>query len=206
VDRLILVRHAETALSAAGVIHRDAGEDAPLTAAGEAAARELGRALRSEPIAAAAASPRLRARRTAELLLDGRRLAVEPLDELAEIRSGEFAGGPAALYREWTRSHPLAAAPPGGESVLTASGRYLAGLRRLLALPGPVVLAVLHNLPMRMALNAAAGADPVAGPEQALPHLARRDLTAAELRRAIEALEAWRASAGERTGSGPVLS
>ena len=50
------------------------------------------------------------------------------------------------------------------------------------SLPEPVVLAVVHNLPMRIALNAAAGADPVAGSVQALPHLAREQLTASDLR------------------------
>ena len=56
---------------------------------------------------------------------------------------------------------------------------------------------------MRMALNAATGADPVAGPVQALPHLAREELTASELGRAISALAAWRAAAGAAAQGSP---
>ena len=169
----------------------DAKVDAPLSEAGERAARELGQTLASEPIAVVVTSPRLRARRTAELLLAGRDVPVLELDELAEIDAGSFAGGPVSAFRQWMQSGPLAAAPPGGESVLAAAGRYLAGLQRIQALPEPVVLAVLHNLPMRMVLNAAAGADPVAGAIQTLPNVARADMTAPDLRRAISALTNW---------------
>lgn len=165
--------------------------DAPLSAAGEWAARDLGRTLATEPVAAVVTSPRLRARRTAELLVPGHDVPWIELDELAEIRAGAFAGGPVDAFRQWMQTSPLDAAAPGGESVLAAAGRYLAGLRRIDRVPEPVVLAVLHNLPMRMVLNAAAGADPVAGPVQALPHLAREELTASELRRAISVLAAW---------------
>jgi broad specificity phosphatase PhoE len=193
VDRLILVRHGETAYNAERLMNPDTQIDAPLSAAGERAARELGRTLASEPIAVVVTSPRLRARRTAELLLAGRDVPVLELelDELAEIHAGSFAGGPVSAFRQWMQSSPLAAAPPGGESVLQAAGRYLTGFQRIQALPEPVVLAVLHNLPMRMVLNAAAGADPVAGPLQALPHVARADMTAPDLRRAISALTTW---------------
>jgi broad specificity phosphatase PhoE len=122
------------------------------------------------------------------------------LGELAEIRAGSFTGGPVSAFRQWLQSSPLDAAPPGGGSVLAAAGRYLTGLRRIQALPEPVVLAVLHNLPMRMMLNAAAGADPVAGTLQTLPHLARADMTAPDLRCAISALTTW--LAGVPTASG----
>ena len=109
----------------------DAQVDAPLSAAGERAARELGRALASEPIAVVVTSPRLRARRTAELLLAGREVPVHELDELAEIHAGSFAGGPASAFRQWMQSSPLDAAPPGGESILEAAGRYVTGLQRI---------------------------------------------------------------------------
>jgi broad specificity phosphatase PhoE len=200
VDRLILVRHAETAHSAEGLMNPDPPVDAPLSEAGERAARELGGLLDAEPIDLAVTSPRLRARRTAELLLAGRDVPRLELEELAEIRAGAFAGGPAEAFRRWVREHPVDAVPPGGESVLAAGGRYLTGLRRIEARSDPVVLAVLHNLPMRMALNAASGADPVAGPVQRLPPSGRRDMDAAGLRHAIEALEAWCGGAGGMEG------
>jgi probable phosphoglycerate mutase len=200
VDRLILVRHAETAHSAEGRMNPDPPAEAPLSQAGERAASELGGLLAEEPIDLAVTSPRLRARHTAQLLLAGRDVPLLELEELAEIRAGVFAGGPAEAFRRWVREHPIASAPQGGESVLAAAGRYLVGLRRIEARSEPVVLAVLHNLPMRMALNAGSGADPVAGPVQSLPPAGRRDMDAAGLRRAIEALAAWRAGTGGREG------
>jgi probable phosphoglycerate mutase len=195
VDRLILVRHGETAYTAEGLLNPDDLLDAPLSPGGEEAAREFGRDLAAEPVTIAVTSPRLRARRTAQLLAAGRDLPLLELEDLAEVHAGAFAGGPVTAYRQWLQSAPLAAAPPGGESVLAAADRYLAGLRRIARLPEPVVLAVMHNLPMRMALNAAAGADPVAGPVRALPHLARRELATSDLERAISALATWRAGA-----------
>ena len=195
-DRLILVRHGETAYTAEGLLNPDGVLDAPLSPGGERSARVLARALAAEPVAIVVTSPRLRCRRTAQLLAAGRDLPLLELEELAEVHAGAFAGGAVTAYRQWLQSAPLTAAPPGGESVVAAADRYLAGLRRIASLPEPVVLAVVHNLPMRIALNAAAGADPVTGPVQALPHLAREELTASDVRRAIAALTAWRAAAG----------
>lgn len=192
-DRLILARHAETAYSARGLLNPDPVVDAPLSDAGEQAAIGLGRALQGEPVGVVATSPRARARRTAELLVQGRDVRIVELEELAEVGSGSFAGGPVEAYRQWVRGHPPAAAPPGGESVLDAAGRYVAGLRWIRGRPESVVLAVLHNLPMRMALNAASGEHPTAGTLQRMQHVARADLTAAELDRAIESLDVWRA-------------
>jgi broad specificity phosphatase PhoE len=191
VDRLILVRHAETTYNAQGLMNPDSRLDALLSAAGERAARELGQSLASEPIDIAVVSPRLRTRRTAELLLAGRAVPLLELDELAEISVGSFEGSPVEAFREWVQANSLGAAPPGGESVLDAVSRYLTGLRRIQALPQPVVLAVLHNLPMRIALNAHAGDHPLAGPLKKMPHAARADMTAAELSHAIETLAAW---------------
>lgn len=190
-DRLILVRHAQTPYNADGLMNPDSDVDAALSLAGERAARELGRSLALEPIDIAVVSPRLRTRITAELLLTGRKVPLLELDELAEISVGSFEGRPADAFRKWTRSRPLDATPPGGESILAAASRYVTGFTRIRAMREPVVVAVLHNLPMRMLLNARAGADPVAGPLKMLPHASRADMSAAELSCAIEALAAW---------------
>ncbi|MGN6377583.1 MAG: histidine phosphatase family protein, partial [Gaiellales bacterium] len=98
-DRLILVRHAHTAHSARGLLNPDAALDVPLSDEGERAARELGRSLEAEPIDVVVSSPRLRARRTAELALAGRDVPLVVVDEFAEIGTGSFAGGPVDAYR-----------------------------------------------------------------------------------------------------------
>ncbi len=190
-DRLILVRHAETPYNAKGLMNPDSKLDAPLSPAGERAARRLTRSLASEPIDVVVTSPRRRARRTAELLAAGRHVTLTELDELSEVGAGSFEGGPVTEFQDWVRTGPVDVAPPGGESVLSAARRYLAGARRLHALRQSSIVAVTHNLPMRMLMNAAGGSDPLAGPLQRVPHATRADLSADELSAAIVALAAW---------------
>ena len=190
-DRLILVRHGETPYNARGLMNPDSKLEAPLSTAGEQAVRRLARSLGPEAIDLVATSPRHRALRTAELLAAGRDVPVSTLDELAEIGAGSFEGGPVAAFQEWVRTGPADAAPPGGESVLAAGGRYLDAARSLGARAEPNVVAVTHNLPMRMLVNAAGGNDPLAGPLQRVPHATRADLSAAELAVARATLEAW---------------
>jgi probable phosphoglycerate mutase len=191
VDRLILVRHGETAHNARGVMNPDSELDAPLSADGEAAAARLGRALESEPIDLIVTSPRLRARRTADLIAGGRGVDVRDLGDLAEIRAGSFEAGPVAAFQEWVLSTPPGTPAPGGESVLAAARRYLGAARLIRAEPVTVVAAVTHNLPLRMLVNAAGGADPLTGPLRRVPQATPHNLTAAELDTAITALEAW---------------
>jgi broad specificity phosphatase PhoE len=136
-------------------------------------------------------SPRLRARRTAELLAARRGIPIRDLDDLAEIRAGSFESGPVAAFQEWVLATPPATPAPGGESVLAAAGRSLAAARLIRADTAAVVVAVTHNLPMRMLVNAAGGADPLAGPLRRVPHASRSDLTATELDGAIAWLGAW---------------
>ena len=190
-DRLILVRHGETAYNARGLMNPDSELEAPLSADGEAAARRLARRLGPEPLDLIVTSPRLRARRTAELLAVRRGVEVRGLDDLAEIRAGSFEAGPVAAFQEWVLATPPETAAPGGESVLAAAGRYLAAARRIRAEQAAVVVAVTHNLPMRMLVNAAGGADPLSGPLRRIPHATRSDLTAAQLDAAVERLEGW---------------
>jgi ribonuclease H / adenosylcobalamin/alpha-ribazole phosphatase len=191
VDRLILVRHGETAHNARGLMNPDSELDAPLTAAGEAAAERLARELASESVDLIVTSPRRRARRTAEIVAARRGIPVRDLDELAEIRAGSFESGPVAAFQEWVIGTPPATPAPGGESVLDAARRYLAAARLIHADPAGAVLAVTHNLPLRMLVNAAAGADPLTGPLRRVPQATPHPLSLAELATAIAALEAW---------------
>lgn len=169
----------------------DSKLDAPLSADGEAAARRLAASLAAEPVDLIVASPRLRARRTAEVIAGRHGLEVRDLDDLAEIRAGSFEAGPVAAFQEWVLATPPATPAPGGESVLAAADRYLDAARRIRAEPAAVVVAVTHNLPMRMLVNAAARADPLTGPLRRVPHATRSDLTASGLDAAIAGLDAW---------------
>ncbi|MFL6050717.1 MAG: histidine phosphatase family protein [Gaiellales bacterium] len=192
VNSFILVRHAETPYSAQGRMNPDSTVEVGLTAPGERAARGLGRELASEQIDALVVAPSLRTRLTAAALVADRHVSTHVVDQLAEIVVGPFEDGPVSAYTTWLRDNPLTAAPPGGESALDATTRFLAGWRRVLRLPGPVVLVVSHNLPLRMLLNAAAGEDPLTGPLQRIPNVTRHDLTRDQVETGVAALRHWR--------------
>jgi broad specificity phosphatase PhoE len=108
---------------------------------------------------------RLRTRRTAEVVGRGRTPMPEIVcvPELSEIVAGELAGRPVDEYRAWVREHPLTDAPEGGESMLAAATRYAAGVHVVAGMHHRGLLAVLHNLPLRMIENVLAGDDPVRG-------------------------------------------
>ena len=135
VDRLILVRHGETSYNARGLMNPDSTLEAPLSADGEAAVQRLARSLGPEAIDLIVTSPRLRARRTAELLAAGRDVEVATLDDLAEIGAGSFEVGPVAAFQEWVLATPPQTPAPGGESVLDATRRYVAAVVAIRAEP-----------------------------------------------------------------------
>ena len=200
VNSFILVRHAETPYSAQGRMNPDSTVEVGLTAPGERAARGLGRDLAGERIDAVAVAPSLRTCLTAAALVADRDVPTHVVDQLAEIGVGPFEDGPVSVYTTWLRNNPLTAAPPGGESALDATTRFLAGWRRVLRLPGPVVLVVSHNLPLRMLLNAAAVDDPLTGPLQRIPNVTRQDVTRDQLETGIAALSQWRDELAPKQG------
>ena len=112
-------------------------------------------------------SPRLRARRTAELLAGRRDVEVRDLDDLAEIRAGSFEAGPVAAFQEWVLATPPEHPRPGRRERAGAARRYLAAARLIRADPAAVIVAVTHNLPMRMLVNAAGRRRPADRPAAA---------------------------------------
>ena len=68
---------------------------------------------------------------------------------------------------------------PGGESLDDAARRYARGFRTLLDSPWRTVLVVCHEIPVRYALNGAAGSDSLDGPAHelanAVPYLFDED-------------------------------
>ena len=113
---------------------------------------------------------------TAAIALAGRDdvpLDVEPL--LDDIDVGDLEGEPLETYRAWKHGHARDDAFPGGESLDDAARRYAAGLPALLGSPWRSVLVVCHEIPVRYALNGAAGSDSLDGPAHeianAVPYL-----------------------------------
>lgn len=130
---VLLVRHGRSQANAEGIL---AGRsESPLDDDGIEQARALGARMAEVPVDVVVASPQLRARQTAELVVDGR----EPIridDRFAECDYGDWSGALLADLAEeptWdvVQWHPAAARFPNGESMAQMSERAVAGVRAL---------------------------------------------------------------------------
>ncbi len=166
----VLSRHAETTLNHEHRINGDPSLQVGLTTEGEAQARMLGVEVAGIAIDLAVHTRFGRTRMTAELALDGRAVSLleEPL--LDDIDVGELEGRTIEDYRAWKRAHTRRDPFPGGESLVDAALRYASGFRALLAREERRLLVVCHEIPIRYALNAAAGSDDLDGPVHGIPN------------------------------------
>ena len=163
--RLFLIaRHAQSVLNHERRVNGDPTVDVPLTEQGEQEARTLREQLAHVPIDVCVHTRFPRTRLTAELALGERgvRFEVEPL--LDDIDVGELEGKSIDEYRAWKRGRSRKDRFPGGESLDDAALRYARAYRRLLAREEALTLVVCHEIPLRYALNAAAGSDELDGP------------------------------------------
>ena len=106
--------------------------------------------------------------------------------DLDDIRIGELEGKPLAAYRDWkhgrTRDEPF----PGGESLNDAARRYADAYERVLARAEDVVLVVCHEIPLRYAVNAAAGSADLDAPLHDVPNATPYLFDADGLKRAVD--------------------
>ena len=131
--RLVLVRHAEPEETAHGRCYGSL--DVGLSQAGREHAAHLAVELAALDYDAVVASPRTRARETAEPLAAARGLEVTVADDLREIDFGSFEGRTYAeieqsepeLFRAWMET-PTAVRFPGGESYADLRVRALHAL------------------------------------------------------------------------------
>jgi broad specificity phosphatase PhoE len=186
----VVARHAQSILNIERRVNGDPSVDVPLTEQGELEARLLGTQIAQLSLDACVHTRFPRTRTTAEIALAEREdvpFTVEPL--LDDVDIGEFDGAPLEEYRAWKHGHPRSVPFPGGESLDDAARRYAAAFRRLLASPHACVLVVCHEIPLRYALNGAAGSNSLDGPTHeignALPFL----LDAGALERAAAGIE-----------------
>jgi broad specificity phosphatase PhoE len=201
VDHILLIRHAQTPANALGLMNADADTEPVLTEQGERDARAMADRLAGAHLDGIVCTARLRTRVTAELVGDGRTPTPEIVcvPELSEIVAGAFAGRPVDEYRAWVRGRPLTDAPEGGESVIAAATRYAAGLEIVAGMPHRGLLAVLHNLPLRMIANVLAGEDPVRGRVQRFEQDRVLRIDRGRLARAAATLGAWAEEARAET-------
>jgi len=161
---VVIARHAESTLNAERRVNGDPSRPVGLTGRGRLEASELGVQLAGIPIDLCVHTRFPRTRETAEIALAGREIPflVEPL--LDDIKIGDLDGEPLETYRAWKHGHPRSVPFPGGESLDDAALRFADGLAALLALDAEVVFLVTHEIPLRYALNGAAGSDSLDGP------------------------------------------
>ncbi len=160
----LLARHGHSALNLQQRVNGDPSVDVPLTEQGREQARLLGAQLAHLELELCVHSRFPRARETAELATARRDvpLEVEPL--LDDVNIGELEGWEISRYREVKRSLGRDKPFPGGESLDDAARRYALAFRRLFERGCGRVLVVCHEIPVRYALNAAAGSDSLDGP------------------------------------------
>lgn len=166
----VFARHGESVLNLERRINGDPTKEVDLTERGRFEATRLGEQLAGLHLDVCLHSRFPRTRRTAEIALAGRDvpLEIEPLFD--DIDVGELEGARIEDYRAWKHGHARSDPFPGGESLNDAARRYATGLRRLLAGPHISLLVVTHEIPLRYALNAAAGSDTLDGPAHELPN------------------------------------
>ncbi|MGZ8695078.1 MAG: histidine phosphatase family protein [Gaiellaceae bacterium] len=161
---IVITRHAHSTLNQAHRVNGDPSVEVPLTETGRLEARRLGDQLANIPLELVVHTRFGRTRETAAIALEGRPvpMVVEPL--LDDIRIGDLEGRDIEDYRAWKRAHTRADRFPGGESLDEAAHRYAQAWAQLARLDHDSLLVVCHEIPIRYALNAAAGSGQLDAP------------------------------------------
>src|SRR3954451_13512392 len=160
----VVTRHGQSTLNVEGRVNGDPSVQAPLTDDGRKAAERLGAQLAPLELDLCLHTRFPRTKETAQIALEGRDvpLVEEPL--LDDIDVGGLEGETLDAYRDWKDAHARQDRFPGGESLDDAARRYARAFRKLLGRPEQSVLVVCHEIPLRYALNAAAGSSDLDGP------------------------------------------
>jgi probable phosphoglycerate mutase len=171
----LLARHGQSLFNVDGVVNGDPLLDRGLSERGIEEAEKLGGQVAHVAIDVLIVSPFPRAVQTANIALGTREIShvVEP--ELGDVRIGDLEGLTLADYRDAPAHADPTQRFPGGESLNEAAQRYAASFERIVARDEQVTLVVCHEIPVRYAVNAAAGSDELDGPaheiRNCVPHL-----------------------------------
>jgi probable phosphoglycerate mutase len=185
VQLYVIARHGESTLNLENRVNGDPGVPVELTDKGREEARLLGRQIAHVPIDLCVHTRFLRTRQTAELALAGRAVPSVELPELDDIDIGELEGKTIDEYHAWKRAHTRRDPFPGGESLDDAARRYADGFEWLLERPERTILAVIHEIPLRYAINAADGSDDLDAPAHRMANATPYLFDEAALRHAV---------------------
>jgi len=186
----VFTRHGQSTLNIENKVNGDPTIPVPLTADGRIAAAKLGEQVANLPLDLGVHTRFARTQETLELALAGRSVPQieEPL--LDDIDVGDLEGCSIDDYRTWKRAHARSDAFPGGESLDDAARRYARAFRALLARPEQRIIVVCHEIPVRYALNAAAGSDDLDGPAHLIANATPYLFDEAALGRAADRIDA----------------
>jgi phosphoserine phosphatase len=185
----ILARHGQSTLNLEGRVNGDPRVQVELTEEGIEEARRLGLQLAQLTIDLCVHTRFGRTRETAAHALAERQVPFHEEPLLDDIDVGTLEGESIDAYRAWKRAHSRRDLFPGGESLELAARRYARAFGRLAEREAGVVLVVSHEIPLRYALNAAAGSEDLEGPVHALPNATPFVFERDALARAAEAIE-----------------
>ena len=184
---LLLARHGQSKLNAAGLVNGDSRLDPGLSDQGIEEARRLGSQIAAIAIDVCVVSNFPRAQQTAGIAIGESRAStpriVDP--ELGDVRIGDLEGQPLQVYRDWKHGHRRDEPFPGGESLDDAARRYAAAFERLLERNEETIFCVCHEIPVRYAVNAAAGSEDLDRPIHDIANAAPYVFDAAGLGRAV---------------------
>jgi broad specificity phosphatase PhoE len=184
----ILVRHGQSELNVLSRVNGDPTVKVELTPQGEAESEGLRLQLANVALDLCVHTRFERSRRTAELVVASRDVRMLEERLLDDIDLGDLEGKTIDDYRAWKRAHRRDDPFPNGESLDDAARRYATAFENLLERAERRILVVCHEIPVRYALNAAAGSDTLDGPAHqignCIPHLFDED----GLHRAVEGI------------------
>ena len=187
---VVLARHAHSQLNLEHRINGDPSRPVHITDEGREEARRLGLQLANVALDLCLHTRFGRTQETAALALEGRDVPIEVEPLFDDIDVGDLEGVSVEDYRAWKRQHTRADPFPGGESLDAAARRYVQAYRKLLAGGRRSVLVVCHEIPIRYALNAAAGSDDLDGPVHEIPNATPFLFDEESLTRAADRIEA----------------
>jgi probable phosphoglycerate mutase len=188
VQLYILARHGESTLNLEQRINGDPSVPVALTDKGRDEARLLGQQIKHVPVELCIHTRFARTRDTAEVALEGRGVPFEVEPLLDDIDVGELEGLPLDEYRAWKHQHVRSDDFPGGESLDDAARRYAKAFGELLERPEQSILVVMHEIPLRYAINAADGSDDLDGPAHQLANATPYLFDEKALTRAVEGI------------------
>jgi broad specificity phosphatase PhoE len=166
----VLARHGQSTLNEENRVNGDPDLPCGLSEQGLAEARALGLQVAQLRLERCVVTRFPRTVETASAALAGREVPVEVEPLLDDLNVGDLEGSTIDEYRAWRRLHAPGDCFPGGESLADAGRRYARALELLLEHAAGATLVVCHEVPIRYALNAAAGSADLGRPVHAVPN------------------------------------